>query len=114
MDGLHPDVQIGSVVSLGFNQNGERDIVSYLAHTRPKVFIPNHVTAVAAEGSSLEWKVNFFQSLRAASGFSTSSPNGATYSQIPEANWPETIWLVDPNDYLRPMVFTPSDARWRK
>jgi hypothetical protein len=113
MDGLHPDVELGSVVSLGFNQNGERDIVSYLAHTMPKVFIPNHVTAVAVEGSSLEWKVGFFDALRAASS-SGNSQNGASYNQIPEASWPETIWLVDPNDYLRPMVFTPRDARWRK
>jgi hypothetical protein len=115
MDGLRPvDVQLGSVVSLGFNQNGERDIVSYIAHVKPKVFIPGHVTAVAVESSSLEWKVGFFDALRAPSGFSTSSPNGATYSQIPEADWPEVPWLVDPNDYLRPLVYTPSDARWAK
>jgi hypothetical protein len=114
MDGLRPvDVQIGSVVSLGFNQNGERDTVSYIAHLQPKVFIPAHVTAVAVEGSSLEWKVGFFDALRAPSGFSTSSPLGATYSQIPEQNFPEVQWLVDPNDYIRPLVFTPSDARWK-
>ncbi len=115
MDNLgHVDVEIGSVVSLGYNQNGERDIVSYIAHVKPKVFIPNHVTAVAVEGSSLEWKVGFYDALRAPSGFSTSSPNGATYSAIPEANWPEVDWIVDPNDYLRPLVFTPSDKRWAK
>jgi hypothetical protein len=115
MDNLGPvDVEIGSVVSLGFNQNGERDIISYIAHVKPKVFIPNHVTAVAVEGSSLEWKIAYIDALKAPSGFSTSSPNGATYSQIPQANWPEAIWLVDPNDYIRPIVFTPSDARWRK
>jgi hypothetical protein len=115
MDSIRPvDVQIGSVVSLGYNQNGERDTISYISHLQPKVFIPNHVTAVAAEGSSLEWKEGFYQALRAPSGFETSSPLGATYSQIPQAKWPEVLWLVDPNDYLRPMVFTPSDARWKK
>src|SRR5947209_3599390 len=40
------DVQIGSVVSLGFNQNGERDIVTYMEQLKPKTFIPSHVTAV--------------------------------------------------------------------
>jgi hypothetical protein len=115
MDSLGPvDLEIGSVVSLGYNQNGERDIISYISHIKPKVFIPNHVTAVAVEGSSLEWKVGFFDALRAPSGFATNSPNGATYSAIPEANWPEVDWLVDPNDYLRPLVFTPSDKRWEK
>ena len=51
------DVEAGSVVSLGFGINGERDIVTYNQHIAPKVFIPNHVTAVAVESSLLEWKV---------------------------------------------------------
>ncbi|HUJ28626.1 MAG TPA: MBL fold metallo-hydrolase [Myxococcales bacterium] len=98
MDRFAPvDVQLGSVVSLGYNQNGERDAFTYIQHLQPKVFVPNHVTAVAAEGSSLEWKVAFFQEA-AALGI----------EQLPEVDW-----LVDPNDYLRPMVFDPSDARWR-
>jgi len=96
MDGLGPvDVEMGSVVSLGFSQNGERDIVSYIGHVKPKVFIPNHVTAVAVEGSSLEWKVGFFDALKAA--------------KIPQTLWPDVSWLVDPNDYLRPIVFELKD-----
>jgi hypothetical protein len=96
MDGLGPvDVEIGSVVSLGFAQNGERDIVSYIEHVKPKVFIPNHVTAVAVEGSSLEWKVGFYDALRAAN--------------VSQAAWPDVSWLVDPNDYLRPLVFELKD-----
>ena len=67
MDRLGPvNVELGSVVSLGFNQNGERDVVTYLEHVRPRYFIPNHVTAVAVEGSSLEWKVGFIDALNAA------------------------------------------------
>ena len=115
MDHLGPvDVEIGSPVSLGYNQNGERDIVSYISHIKPKVFIPNHVTAVAVEGSSLEWRVGFYDALRQPSGFTTSSPLGATYSAIPEASWPQVDWLVDPNDYLRPLVFKPAEKRWEK
>jgi hypothetical protein len=92
MDRLGPvDVALGSVVSLGYNQNGERDIVSYLQHVRPRYFIPNHVTAVALEGSSLEWKVGFIDALNAAG--------------VPPATWPQILWIVDPNDYLRPIVF---------
>jgi len=92
MDGLAPvDVEIGSVVSLGFNQNGERDIESYIEHVRPRYFIPNHMTAVAVEGSSLEWKVGFIDALKAAN--------------FPPALWPNIVWLVDPNDYLRPIAF---------
>jgi hypothetical protein len=92
MDNLAPvHVELGSVVSLGFNQNGERDIVSYIQHVRPRFFIPNHITAVAAEGSSLEWKVGFIDALDAR-------------GVAPEAR-PEILWLVDPNDYLRPISF---------
>jgi hypothetical protein len=92
MDRLGPvDVDIGSVVSLGYNQNGERDIVSYLEHMRPRYFIPNHMTAVAVEGSSLEWKDGFTEALNAAG--------------VPQATRPQILWIVDPNDYLRPIVF---------
>jgi hypothetical protein len=96
MDGLGPvDVELGSVVSLGYNQNGERDIVTYLEHVRPRYFIPNHVTAVAAEGSSLEWRDGFFKALNAAG--------------VAAARRPQILWLVDPNDYLRPLVFNLRD-----
>jgi hypothetical protein len=101
MESLRPtDVEIGSVVSLGFGINGERDIVDYNTHVAPKVFIPNHVTAVAVESSSLEWKVGY-QKVQEA-------------MKIPQASRPELMWLVDPNDYLRPLVFDPKDARWRQ
>ena len=92
MDSLAPvDVQIGSVVSLGYNQNGERDTVTYIQHVQPTVFIPCHTTAVAVEGSSLEWKVGFYDALTARG--------------VPEESWPQVQWLVDPNDYTRPLVF---------
>jgi hypothetical protein len=101
MESLRPtDVEIGSVVSLGFGINGERDIVTYNGHIAPKVFIPNHVTAVAAESSSLEWKVGYLK-VQDAMG-------------VPASERSELLWLVDPNDYLRPLVFDPKDARWRK
>ncbi len=96
MDSLGPvNVELGSVVSLGYNQNGERDIVTYLEHARPRYFIPNHVTAVAVEGSSLEWKVGFSDALNAAG--------------VPPDSWPQILWIVDPNDYLRPIVFNLKD-----
>jgi hypothetical protein len=92
MDNLGPvNVEIGSVVSLGYNQNGERDIVTYLQHVRPRYFIPNHLTAVAVEGSSLEWKVGFNDALNARG--------------VPQSSWPQILWIVDPNDYLRPIAF---------
>lgn len=94
------DVELGSVVSLGFGINGERDIVDYNSAIEPKIFIPNHVTAVAVESSSLEWKVGY-RMQQDAMGIS------------PEDR-PELYWLVDPNDYLRPIVFDVDDPRWDK
>ena len=69
-------------------------------HIAPKVFVPNHVTAVAAESSSLEWRDGYLK-VQNAMG-------------IPPAQRPELRWLVDPIDYLRPLVFDPRDARWKK
>ncbi len=101
MEALGPtDVELGSVVSLGFGINGERDIVDYNTHVAPKVFIPNHVTAVAVESSSLEWRAGYL------------AQQGAM--GIPKAQRPQLLWLVDPMDYLRPIVFDPKDERWRK
>jgi hypothetical protein len=92
------DVEFGSVVSLGFTTNGERDIVTYNQHVRPKIFVPGHMTAVAVESSSLEWKVGYLKELDAMS--------------IPADRRPEVRWMVDPNDYLRPLVFDPESSRW--
>ncbi|HTS79937.1 MAG TPA: MBL fold metallo-hydrolase [Myxococcaceae bacterium] len=101
MEALGPtDLEIGSVVSLGFGINGERDIVDYNTHVTPKVFIPCHTTAVAVESSSLEWKVGYAKQLDAMG--------------IPAQDRPEVRWLVDPNDYLRPLVFDPKNPRWDK
>jgi hypothetical protein len=94
------DVELGSVVSLGFGINGERDIVDYNSSVAPKIFIPNHVTAVAVESSSLEWKVGYRMQQNAMG--------------IPAEDRPELYWLVDPNDYLRPIVFDVDDPRWDK
>src|SRR4029077_9613404 len=83
MESLGPtDVEIGSVVSLGFGINGERDIVDYNTHVMPKVFIPNHVTAVAVESSSLEWKVGYGKQQDAMG--------------VAAEDRPELRWLVDP------------------
>ena len=53
----------------------------------PKIFIPHQVTAVAKEQDAMG---------------------------IPAEDRPELFWLVDPNDYLRPIVFDANDARWDK
>ena len=58
------------------------------------------MTAVAVESSSLEWKVGYRKQQDAMG--------------IAPEDRPELYWLVDPNDYLRPIVFDVDDPRWDK
>jgi glyoxylase-like metal-dependent hydrolase (beta-lactamase superfamily II) len=100
MDGLpKTDVELGSVVSLGYDTNGVRDAVLYNVHILPKIYIPGHQTDVALPSSSLEWKVSYLRTLDAMG--------------IPRNQRPEIRWVVDPNDYLRPLVYDPRNPRWR-
>src|SRR5229473_1656678 len=41
------DVELGSIVSLGYDTNGVRDEVYYNVHILPKIYIPGHMTDVA-------------------------------------------------------------------
>ncbi len=103
MDDLpETDVEFGSIVSLGYATNGERDAVLYQQHLRPQIYVPLHVTDVAAISSSLEFKQTYLQTI---SNALKTGVEGVKYE-------PELRWLVDPNDYLRPMVFDPTDTRW--
>ena len=100
MDALpKTDVELGSIVSLGYDTNGVRDAVLYNVHILPKIYIPGHQTDVALPSSSLEWKVSYLRTLDAM--------------QIPPNQRPEIRWVVDPNDYLRPLVYDPRNSRWR-
>lgn len=94
------DVELGSIVSLGYDTNGVRDEVFYNVHILPKIYIPGHMTDVALPSSSLEWKVSYLRTLDAM--------------QIPRNQRPEIRWVVDPNDYLRPLVYDPRNPRWRQ
>jgi L-ascorbate metabolism protein UlaG (beta-lactamase superfamily) len=90
------NIEFGSIVSLGFTTNGERDAILYQQHIKPQIYVPLHMTDVAAVGSSLEWKKTYLESVVAAD----------------IAVRPELRWLVDPDDYLRPMSYDPDDRRW--
>lgn len=104
MDGLPPtDVELGSIVSLGLTTNGVRDPILYQQHIRPQIYVPLHMTDVAAVSSSLEFKKAYTQTM--ANSLAT-HVEGVNFQ-------PELHWMVDPDDYLRPMVFDPTDARWR-
>ncbi|MFL5248596.1 MAG: MBL fold metallo-hydrolase [Myxococcales bacterium] len=101
MDNLpHPDVLLGSIVSLGATNNQQRDIILYTEHLKPKVYYPGHLTDVAQPGSGLYHKINWRQT--------------ALNMGFPQSQWPEFRLQIDPNDFLVPQVFDTHDDRWAK
>jgi hypothetical protein len=69
-------------------------------HLKPKVYYPGHLTDVAQAGSALYHKLSW---------------RDTAYSMgFPQSEWPEFRLQIDPNDFLVPQVFNPSDERWSK
>jgi hypothetical protein len=101
MDNLpSTDVLLGSIVSLGAGNNQQRDIIQYIQHLKPKVYYPGHVTDVAQAGSALYHKINWRET--------------AVNMGFAQSEWPEFRLQVDPNDFMVPQIFDPSDSRWSK
>jgi hypothetical protein len=95
------DLELGSFVSLGFRSTGMRDPIENSALLKPKVWVPIHQTNAALPTSSLWFKIAYQHQL----------------AQIPTLTAdqkPEYRWMVDPDDYLKPMVYDPEDVRWAK
>jgi hypothetical protein len=99
MDSLpETDVEFGSIVSLGQTTNGVRDPILYNQHIKPQVYIPIHETDATPISSSLRFKIAYQKAVVAAN--------------VPVR--PEARWMVDPDDFIRPMVYDPRDERWEK
>ena len=99
MDSLpQTDIELGSVVSLGLVTNGVRDPILYNQHVKPQIYIPIHMTDATPISSSLRFKIAYQKAVVAAD----------------VAVRPEIRWMVDADDFLRPMVYDPRDDRWEK
>jgi L-ascorbate metabolism protein UlaG (beta-lactamase superfamily) len=96
------DVEFGSMVSLGYRVNGMRDPIQYGAALHPKVYVPIHQTNAALPTSSLWFKIAYLKQL------------DQMLPALKANERPEARWMVDPDDYLKPMVYDPKDARWSK
>ncbi|HUB94278.1 MAG TPA: hypothetical protein VL993_00085, partial [Stellaceae bacterium] len=106
MDSLSPtDVEFGSVATLGLTTNGIRDPILYMQHVRPQIFVPLHMTDVQLVSSSLQSKKSLYLTQQAAEGSAEIPDGGVVYK-------PELRWMVDPDDFARPMVFYADDQRW--
>lgn len=96
------DIEFGSFVSLGYRATGMRDPIENTALLKPKIWVPIHQTNAALPTSSLWFKIAYLQQLEQMAGFLTPDQK------------PEYRWMVDPDDYLKPMVYDPKDVRWKK
>jgi hypothetical protein len=93
-------VEFGAILSVGFPNNGVRDAILYQQHIRPQVYVPLHQDGVALPGSSLRFKNGYLTTIKAAL-----AQGVADYE-------PELRWQVDPDAFVRPMVYDPADPRW--
>lgn len=94
------DVHMGTASSGNFNNNGLRDLIQYQDALKPNIFVPNHLTSGTAtrEASSLSVYAGYLEQL--------------DLMKMPKADRPAIRWLVDPTDYLKPIVFDTKDPVW--
>jgi len=101
LEALGPtDVQLGTAATSNFDNNGLRDLIMYQQAIQPSIYIPNHITtgSRAREGSSLSVYAGYVNQL--------------DLMGIPEEDRPRLHWLVDPVDYVKPIVYTVDNPAW--
>jgi hypothetical protein len=90
------DIEFGSIVSLGYPTNGVRDPILYQQHIKPQIYVPIHMTDATPISSSLRFKIAYQKAVVAAN--------------VPVR--PEIRWMVDPDDFLKPLAYDPAADRW--
>ena len=101
LEALGPtDVQFGTAATGNFDNNGLRDLIMYQSAIQPKIYIPNHITtgSRAKEGSSLSVYAGYVNQL--------------DLMGVPQEDRPRLHWLVDPVDYIKPIVFDVENPAW--
>jgi len=94
------DVHLGTAATGNFDNNGLRDLIMYQQAIKPSIYIPNHITtgSRAKEGSSLSVYAGYVNQL--------------DLMEIPNEDRPRLHWLVDPVDYVKPIVYTVDNPNW--
>ncbi len=101
LEALGPtDLQLGTAATGNFDNNGLRDLIMYQDAIEPKIYVPNHITtgSRAREGSSLSVYAGYV--------------NQMDLMGVPAEDRPRLHWLVDPVDYLKPIVFDADNPAW--
>lgn len=100
MRGLpYTDVHMGTASSANFNNNGLRDLIMYQDALQPKLYIPNHLTSgvLTRESASMAVYSGYLKQL-----------------ELMKRPRPEMRWMIDPVDYMVPIVFNINDPVWFK
>lgn len=94
------DLHMGTASSGNFNNNGLRDLIQYQDALKPRIYIPNHLTTGTAtrEASSMSVYAGYLKQL--------------DLMNMPKDQRPAIRWLIDPTDYLKPIVFDTTDPVW--
>ncbi|GGI25887.1 hypothetical protein L6654_16130 [Bradyrhizobium sp. WYCCWR 13023] len=94
------DVDAGTIATANFDNNSYRDPFAYIQALNPKIFIPLHLTTGSTFKESISPAVygGYLDQIKRL---------GLTLDQ-----WPDTRWLVDPEDYAKPIVYDIRDPRW--
>ncbi|HEY4376272.1 MAG TPA: hypothetical protein VGM93_03905 [Acidimicrobiales bacterium] len=96
LKGLGPvDVEFGAILGLDVPEHGFRDPADYAQALAAKELFPLHHDETRAPGASTPFRGPMVAALAASPGARTT-----------------LHWLQDPTDYLRPLVFDPTAARW--
>ncbi|MBX2836096.1 MAG: MBL fold metallo-hydrolase [Gammaproteobacteria bacterium] len=94
------DVQLGTAATGNFDNNGLRDLIMYQAAIQPKIYIPNHITtgSRAKEGSSISVYRGYLDQM--------------DLMNVAKDDRPRLHWLVDPVDYIKPIVYHIDNPAW--
>ena len=93
-------MQLGTAATGNFDNNGLRDLIQYQAAIKLKIYIPNHIpTGTRACKGSLRSVYAGYVSQTDLMG-------------VPQEDRPCLHWLVDPVDYLKPIVYDIDTQAW--
>ncbi|RZT07586.1 hypothetical protein EV649_8001 [Kribbella sp. VKM Ac-2569] len=83
-----------AVGTANFLNNGLRDLIDYQQALRARIFVPNHQTTGGSDVGETKAVMHYAIYLQQLRNMG-----------IPESEWPDIRWTLDPADYLKPIAF---------
>lgn len=89
-----------AVGTANFVNNGLRDLIDYQQALQARLFVPNHQTTGGSDVGETKSIVHYAIYLEQLRNMG-----------IPESEWPDIRWTMDPTDYLKPLAFDVSKPK---